>query len=226
MEIIIGRNQETRQLSIATKDVNKVYGQNGYVPMDVSRQHISLTSKDNGKWQIKNLNDQNVTFVNGIAIECKTITEFDKVELGKSHFVFEWELLKLLEDSYIDVTPLEKIWNEYNDANINITKRQKNLGLLASIPIAITMLGGLIASIASDDVKPYAYIFTATALVVMVYGFYKRFTDNSIDEREKLKKDFQRNYICPKCGHFLGFVDYDILIQNEGCLSCKTKYKK
>ena len=226
MEIIIGRDQQTRQLCIIKDGNSRLYGQPGSVPMDVSRQHISLQPVGSGKWQIKNLNERNVTFVNGIAVESKTITEKDKVELGNSHYLFRWDTLQEPKVETVDIRPLKKIWDEYNNANIEIRKRQKNIGLLASIPIGITMLGGLLSGIASDELKPYAYVFTAIALVVMLYGFYRRFTDNSIEEQEDIKKTFQRKYVCPKCGHFMGFTDYDILIQNDACPYCKTKFKK
>ena len=74
MEIIIGRNQQTRQLSVVKDGVEKNYGQPNSVPMDVSRHHISLQPTGKGKWQIKNLNERNVTFVNGLAIESKVIS--------------------------------------------------------------------------------------------------------------------------------------------------------
>ncbi|MBR3413966.1 MAG: FHA domain-containing protein [Bacteroidales bacterium] len=226
MEIIIGRDQQTRQLCVIKDGNSKLYGQPGSVPMDVSRHHISLQPAGNGKWQIKNLNEQNVTFVNGIGIESKTISESDKVELGNSHYLFHWDALQEPKVETIDIRPLKKVWDEYNNANIEIKKKQKNIGLLASVPIGITMLGGLLSGIASDELKPYAYVFTAIALIVMLYGFYRRFTDNSIEEQEKIKKTFQRSYVCPKCKHFLGFQDYDILIQSDSCPYCKTKYRK
>ena len=226
MEIIIGRDQQTRQLCVIKDGNSKLYGQPGSVPMDVSRHHISLQPAGNGKWQIKNLNEQNVTFVNGIGIESKTISESDKVELGNSHYLFHWDALQEPKVETIDIRPLKKVWDEYNNANIEIRKKQKNIGLLASVPIGITMFGGLLSGIASDELKPYAYVFTAIALIVMLYGFYRRFTDNSIEEQEKIKKTFQRSYVCPKCKHFLGFQDYDILIQSDSCPYCKTKYRK
>ncbi len=226
MEIIIGRDQQTRQLCVIKDGNSKLYGQPGSVPMDVSRHHISLQPAGNGKWHIKNLNEQNVTFVNGIGIESKTISESDKVELGNSHYLFHWDALQEPKIETIDIRPLKKVWDEYNNANIEIRKKQKNIGLLASVPIGITMLGGLLSGIASDELKPYAYVFTAIALIVMLYGFYRRFTDNSIEEQEKIKKTFQRSYVCPKCKHFLGFQDYDILIQSDSCPYCKTKYRK
>ena len=226
MEIVIGRNQQTRQLNIIKDGVERAYGQPNSVPTDVSRHHLSLQPAGAGKWQVKNLNERNVTFVNGIAIESKTVSESDKIELGNSHYLFSWSALQEPKVETADIRPLRRIWEEYNEANIEIRKRQKNIGLLASIPIGITMLGGLLAGIAPDELKPYAIVFTVIALIVMIYGFYRRATDNSIEEQEEIKKTFQRKYICPKCGHFMGFQDYDILSQGDACPYCKTKYKK
>lgn len=226
MEYIIGRNPNTRQLCVVKDKEEKNYGQKNSVPMDVSRRHISLKPLGNRKWKIENLNDSNITFVNGIAIESKIISESDKVELGNSHYLFLWDALQEPKVETVDIRPLEKVWNEYNRANIEIRKRQKNIGLLASIPIGITMLGGLLSGVAPNNLKPFAYVFTAIALIVMLYGFYRRFTDNSIEEQEEIKKRFQSRYICPKCKHFMGFTDYDILIQNDACPHCKRKYEK
>ncbi len=228
MEIIIGRNQQTRQLCVIKDGSARLYGRPASVPMDVSRHHISLLPLGGGRWKIKNLNEQNVTYVNGIAIESKVISEQDHIELGKSHYLFHWDALqeqKAVVDT-ADIRPLKEVWGEFNTANINIRRKQKNIGLLSSIPIGITMFGGLMSGIASDELKPFAYVFTAIALLVMIYGFYKRFTDNSIDEQEYLKKVFQQKYVCPKCGHFMGFQDYDLLVQNNACPYCKTKYIK
>ena len=209
MEIIVGRDQNTRQLNIIKDGNSKLYGQPGSVPMDVSRQHISLQPVGAGKWKLKNLNERNVTFVNGIAIESKTVSVSDKIELGNSHYLFLWNTLSEPKEETIDIRPLRRVWEDYNQSNISIT-----------------MLGGLLSGIAPDNLKTFAYIFTAIALVVMLYGFYKRFTDNSIEEQEEIKKNFQNRYVCPKCGHFMGFQDYDLLIQNDACGHCKTKFRK
>ncbi len=222
----IGRNPNTRQLRIVDGQIVRDYGPANSVPMDVSRKHVSMQSAGNGKWIITNLNPNNVTFVNGISIVSKTVSESDKIELGNSHYLLSWDALSEPKVETIDIGNLKIVWEEYNQANMGIRKRQKNIGLLASIPIGITMLGGLLSSLAPGNLKPFAYVFTAIALVVMLYGFYRRFTDNSIEEQEEIKKTFQRRYVCPKCGHFMGFTDYDILIQNDSCPYCKTKYKK
>lgn len=144
MEIIIGRNQQTRQLNIIKDGVERAYGQPNSVPTDVSRHHLSLQPTGAGKWIVKNMNERNVTFVNGIAIESKTISESDKIELGNSHYLFHWDALQEKVET-ADIRQLKRVWDEYNSANIEIRKRQKNIGLLSSIPIGITMLGGLLS---------------------------------------------------------------------------------
>ena len=70
-----------------------------------------------------------------------------------------------------------------------------------------------------------ALITSYVALLIMAYGFYRQATDRAIDKQEQLKKQFQRDYVCPKCGRFMGFVDYDLLHQNNNCPGCKAKYK-
>ena len=135
MEIIIGRDQQTRQLCVIKDGNSKLCGQPGSVPMDVSRHHISLKPADNGKWQIKNLNERNVTFVNGLAIESKVISEKDKVELGNSHYLLSWNALQEPKEETIDIRPLKKVWDNYQQRNLSIREKQKNMGLIASIPL-------------------------------------------------------------------------------------------
>lgn len=226
MEIIIGRNQETCQLNIIKDGQSSTYGKAGSVPMDVSRHHISLQPAEAGKWIIRNLNERNVTFVNGISIESKTVSEKDNVELGNSHYLFPWAALQEPKVEVADIRPLRRVWEDYNRENIRIRKRQRDNGLLASVPMGFTMLGGLVAGVGPAEIRGIAYVFTAIALIIMLYGFYRRFTDDSIEEQEELKKKLLRSYTCPKCGHFLGFQDYEVLAQSDACPYCRTKYRK
>ena len=224
MEIIIGRDQNTQQLHISKDGRQSLYGAAGSVPMNVSRHHLSLQSLGGGKWQAKNMNERNVTFVNGIAIESKVITESDTIELGNSHYLLPWSALQEPKAEETDIRPLRRVWEEYNNENMDIRKKQKSIGLLSSLPIGFTMLGGLITGIGPEEIRQMAIVFTAIALIVMLYGFYRRFTDDSIERQEELKKKFQRNYTCPKCGRFLGFQDYDVL--GDACPYCRIKFRK
>lgn len=225
MEIIIGRDQQTRQLCIIKDGTTRLYGQTGSVPMDVSRHHISLQPAGNGKWVIKNLNERNATFVNGISIESKTISEQDKVELGNSHYLFSWAALQEPKVETIDIRPLKKIWDDYQQEDIAIRNRQKNNGLLASIPLGFSMLGGIIAGVA-PEIREVALVFTGIAFLTFIYGLYRRSQDNSTIELKRLQEDFERKWVCPKCKRPLNFRSYTVLEQNDACSYCKTKFKK
>lgn len=227
MEVTIGRDQQSRRLTVVRDGKAQLVGQPGSVPMDVSRQHATFTLQKDDTWELRNLNARNVTFVNGMAVEKKIVSDRDKIELGSSHYLVSWEVIKGPKVETVDVRPLKRIWEEYNNANIEIRKRQKNNGLLASVPMLFTITGGIISTKAQGTpYQEYAYAFTVFAILIMVYGFYKRFTDNSIDEQEELKQKFQKQYTCPKCGHFMGHEPYEILIQNEGCRYCRAKFIK
>jgi len=226
METIIGRDQQTRQLSIVKDGVTKHYGQPGSVPMDVSRHHLSLQPIDEGKWKIKNLNEQNVTFVNGIAIESKNISENDKVELGNSHYLLNWEALSEPKEETVDIRPLKIIWKEYDEKKFDSQIAERKFNAARSATGIITMLAIAFSIILGHG--PIYIILYALAIgisLAFTYLAYKKSTEVPKQQRE-LTKRFQQTYVCPKCGHFMGFQDYDILVQSDACPYCKTKYKK
>ena len=226
MEIIIGRDQQTRQLCIIKDGNSRLYGQANSVPMDVSRHHISLVAAGSGKWKIKNLNERNVTFVNGIAVESKTISETDRIELGNSHYLFSWAALQEPKEETIDIRPLKVVWDNYQQNEIEIRDRQKNNGLWASVPLGFSMLGGLIAGVA-PEIREIALLFTGLAFLIFIYGLYRRSKDNSTVELKANQEEFEMKWVCPKCKHPLTcFRSYIILSQSDACPYCKTKYKK
>ena len=226
MEIIIGRDQQTRQLCVIKDGNSKLCGQPGSVPMDVSRHHISLQPAGNGKWKIKNLNEQNVTFVNGIAVESKTISESDKIELGNSHYLFQWSALGESKVETIDIRHLEKIWDWYETTQLEmkeserkIQNNQKLASILSSCGILIVFVEGL---------GFLRYILMGLSILITIYFWYRgNNSDSSLNIRlNDLSKEFRKKYKCPKCGHFMGNTPYDVLIQNDGCFNCKRKFKK
>lgn len=226
MEIIIGRNQQTRQLNVVKDGAERVYGQPNSVPTDVSRHHLSLQPAGSGKWIVKNLNELNVTFVNGIAIESKSVSESDKIELGNSHYLFNWDALQEPKVETIDIRPLKAVWDNYQQNEINIRDCQKNNGLWASVPLGFSMLGGLIAGVA-PEIRGIALLFTGIAFVLFLYGLYRRSQDNSTVELKANQDEFDRKWVCPKCKHPLTcFRSFTILSQSDACPFCKTKYKK
>ena len=226
MDIIIGRDAQTRQLNVVKDGVSKKYGQAGSVPMDVSRQHFSLSPVGSSKWQIKNLNDKNVTFVNGIAVESKVISESDKVELGNSHYLFQWKALEEPKEETADIRSLKKVWEKYDKDNLELDIAERKFNAARSATGIITML-----AIACSLILGHSFIYImlyALAIgisVVFTVQAYKKSSEVPQLRRE-IKSRFQQDYVCPKCGHFLGYQEYSILTQSDACPYCKTKYKK
>lgn len=226
MEIIIGRDQQTRKLCVIRDGKPQLYGQEGAVPMNVSRQHLSMQPIDNGKWQIRNLNEKNVTFVNGISVENKTVSETDKIELGESRFLIPWEAIIEPEGETVDIRPLKKIWDEYDDKRIQYQIAERKFNATRSATGIITMLA-IACSIILGHGPVYIclYAIAIGISVLLTYLAYKKSSEVPHQQRE-MNKIFQQRYVCPKCGHFMGFTDYDILTQSGVCPYCRTKYKK
>lgn len=223
MEIIIGRDQQTRKLKVAIGEKHALFGQPNSVPNNVSRQHLSLTEMGDGKWRIKNLNDQNVTYVNGIPVESKIVSETDKVELGNSRYLFAWNIIKGSKSETVDISRLQRVWADYEEETSRIKNHNKTINNLSSIPMGLGLLGGLVSGI-SEELRTYALIFTGVSLTVWIATFFMRQSNKSESETAALKKELKRTYTCPKCGKFLGYVDYDILPSH--CGNCKAKFRK
>ncbi|MBQ3740941.1 MAG: FHA domain-containing protein [Prevotella sp.] len=229
MEVIIGRAEEQNpRLEVVVDGKKKLVGERGSVPMNVSRPHVKFTELAGGKWKVTNIKDYNVTYVNGKPIDTAVVTDKDKVEIGRSHLLVRWDLIRGRKEDYIDISQLRYVWEDYNRANIEIRKRQKNLGLLASVPMLFTVAGSLFVYFTQENpqMKPLGIAFTVMAAVLMLIGFVRRFNDNSIDEQEALKKKLQHDYVCPKCGHSFETRDYDTLLQDGSCRFCRAKFKQ
>ncbi len=226
MEIIIGRDQQTRQLCIVKDGNSKLYGQPNSVPMDVSRHHISLQPAGNGKWQIKNLNERNVTFVNGIAVESKTISEKDKIELGNSHYLFSWAALQEPKVETVDIRPLKKVWENYKNRTSELSIASQKFNIARSATGIITMLA-IACGFAIGHGPVYMLIY-GFAITISACFAYKAWTDVS-KKQSKLddyQEEFDSSWVCPKCGHPLNAKNYTVLSKLDACPFCKTKFKK
>ena len=226
MEIIIGRNQQTRQLSVVKDGVEKNYGQPNSVPMDVSRHHISLQPAGNGKWIVKNLNERNVTLVNGIAIESKTISDSDKVELGNSHYLFHWDALQEPKVETVDIRPLEKVWDWYDATQLEMKESERRTQNYQKLGGILSTCGILFMFV--EGFGNMRYVLMGISVLIAIYFFVRGFSpDSSLNIKlSDLSKEFRKKYTCPKCGHYMGNIPYDVLTQGDACPYCKTKYKK
>jgi len=234
MEIIIGRKPETNQLKITIGKQAKVCGTENSVPNSVSRTHFSLTAVEGGGFTLKNLNPANETFVNGVSVESKQVTQQDKIELGASRYVFDWGLIAEVSPVLIDIRPLHKVWNDYNKERRKIQVQQGRFNAIKSLTGVLTM-GAMIAmffennkegSSGGFNIRMVLYVL---AIVFNIVAFVITYINASkIPEKtETLDRKFRKRYICPnpKCGHFMGNQPYDILAQGKACPYCRAQFK-
>lgn len=221
MEIIIGRDCQSRGLSL-TVDGKGQQTLTQDVPTSIGVQHCKLTI-NSGHMRLNNLDVNNYTYVNGQSIESKAIMRDDKIELGTDHYLLDWNLLRPYLP--IDIKPLKKVWEEYESENLKITIAQGKFNSLRSATGLITMVA-IALSIASGGRSIWYLFLYGLAIIISVVFFIKAYRDSSKlpQKRQDLNKQFQRDYVCPHCGHFMGNQPYEILTQNGSCPYCKKQF--
>lgn len=226
-KIIIGRDASTRQLRLSANSQSKVYGQPSSVPMNVSRQHCSVDVDDNGNYTITNLNPQNTTYVNGLAVESKVIKPTDIIDLGADHYRLDWSAIKAMVQLSADIRPLKQIWQEYDDAKTRLTIRQGQFNALRSATGIITMVAILLTILTGQRGGLYIVLYVTAILLSGVFFIvaYRNAAKIPLQKKE-LDNKFQQDYRCPQCHRFLGFQSYDLISQNDFCPYCKAKFKK
>jgi hypothetical protein len=194
------------------------------LPESVLAEHLKLTI-ENDTIRLKNLNINAYTYVNGQAVESKTITKQHTIEIGKDHIPFDWRALDEFITPEADIRPLETVWNDFERKNISLQIAERKFNTLRSTTGLITMVA-IALSIATGGKSHWYILLYGVAIVVSVIFFVKSYLDSSKvpQKRQEMNRAFQREYVCPHCGHFLGNQSYDILVQNDHCPYCKAKF--
>lgn len=218
-------------------------GEVGSVNNSVSRcypekniAHCKIVVDSKGEMTIFNMKPRNVTYVNDVEILSKKLKPGCSIKLGKSRFPIDLgQILKIVQTiiqgmsqipQEYSTSSLEEVWADYQRAQRNIQEHQRKIGLLRSVPMVFTLSGSLLIGLGGPEIKPYSITFTIIAAVIMIYGLYKGFSDNSFETRDRITKEFQRKYVCPnpECRHFLGNMSYEILTQDKYCKYCRCKW--
>ena len=223
MEIRIGRDFVTSKLKLTLGD-KSVLTEETDVPLSVSREHCQIEIEGN-TIKLKNLDINNYTYVNGQAVEVKTIQKTDKIELGKDRYLFDWKSLNAILPPVADIRPLKEVWEKYEKQSIDLQIDERRFNTLRSVTGLITMIAIALGVLTGGRSIWYVMLYVV-AIVVSLIFFIKAFRDASKipQRRQELNKKFQHDYVCPHCGRFLGNQSYDIVSQNPFCPYCKTKF--
>lgn len=223
MKIQIGRDLSTSKLRL-TNGEKSVLTDRADVPSTVSPEHCEIDVEDN-HIKLRNIDINNYTYVNGQAVEAKTIQKTDKVELGSDHYPFDWKSLDGILPPMADIRPLRNVWDSYEQQNIGLQIDERRFNTLRSVTGLITMVA-IALSIATGGRSPWYLLLYGVAITASLVFFVKAYRDAAKipQKRQELTKKFQHDYVCPHCGRFLGNQSYDILTQNTCCPYCKTKF--
>lgn len=222
MEIIIGRDPETSRLKLVAGSKGVLYG--SMIPASIRPEHCKLIV-ENSTMRLKNLDINAYTYVNGLPIESKTVIKTDQIALGTDRYVFDWRALDEFIQPDADIRTLYPIWNEYENQNIALQIAERKFNTLRSATGMITMVA-IALSIATGGRSLWYLLLYGLAIVISLVFFIKAYQDSSKmpQRRQQLNRQFQRDYVCPHCGHFLGNQSYDILTQNSHCPYCRAKF--
>lgn len=209
--------------------------------LTVSREHCKLTSNADGTYTLENLS-ANGTFVNGKSI-IRTVVDKDAIiQLGASFTISVKELLpqsqqhRLPQSDQSTIDPnqmeyeakfrkLKAVYDKYSADKIAIQKEAGMNNFYRMLPMTLLSLVGLGASAipALGNVAPVIAVVGIGLLVYSLVKSYNGSKDNP-EKMEALNKQFMIDYVCPKCGNFLGYVPFEALANKSVCSFCKCKW--
>lgn len=204
---------------------------NEYVVDDpsVSRHHAQLTYEEEGHWILEDLGSTNGTFVNGIQIARKQVTSKDVIKLGNSYVLNLAEVLKANNDYSEEFAALKQVYDNYIQAKIKIqSSNQFKTRLLQSLPFALPGIIGVLIGFSGKGSPALFAISLFITICAPTVGIYWGAKQSAKIPKllQDLTNQFKIDYVCPKCGTFLGEIPWESLRNRKHCpvSSCKAKW--
>lgn len=193
----------------------------------VSRHHARLTCDQEGRLLLEDLGSTNGTFVNDAQVLRKYVVPTDRIRLGDAS---EWhvsEILKYNNDYSAEFERLKQVYDQYVDAKVKIqSANQFKTRLLQSLPFAIPGIVGVIVGFLGKGSMTWfsvSLLITVCAPLIGIYLGAKQ-SARTPAQLQALANQFKIDYVCPKCGTFLGEVPWESLRNRKQCPSCKAKW--
>ncbi len=184
----------------------------------ISREHAEIVRVKENTYLIKDLGSAHGVFVNGNKIKQTQIDGNSTVLLGNFELDIRFLLNKLDSDTYtkkinyddlqkqIEINKqflrLEQIYEQYKKDK---QKLRRGSGLKKT---------GVRAGLALIP-------FVGNAIGIMAGG-----SMDSSKEMDDLNEQFKKDYVCPKCFHFLGFEPFENHQKRGYCFYCKSEWNK
>ena len=212
MEIIVGKNGEQK---ITITDPS------------VSRRHCKLTEQPDGTFLLEDLNSTNGTFVNGAKIIRTIVRRDTSIKLGTFTVTVDTLVGPKPQDYTQGFIRLKAVYEDYHTALLNLEKSDRMKNFYRSLPPTISAIVFAMTLFMNGDsaiiVRSVMGVITICIIIWATWVSYKS-NKKSPEQRQRLLKQFQIDYVCPKCKRYLGDIPFENL-QNQGtCYFCKCKW--
>ena len=194
----------------------------------VSRHHAQLIHKEEG-WILEELNSTNGTFVNGVQIVKKYVALTDTIKLGDNYVLDISEVLKFNNDYSEEFLALKKVYDNYIQEKVRIqSANQFKTRIFQSLPFALPGIIGIIIGFLGERNPLLLVVSLFIAICAPTIGIYLGAKQSAKIPLllQDLVNQFKIDYVCPKCGTFLGEVPWESLRNRKQCpvSSCKAKW--
>jgi len=195
----------------------------------ISRHHASLIWVENEGWLLEDMGSTNGTFVNGQQIVKKRITATDEIRFGDSCLATLSEILNQNNDYSEEFARLKEVYDNYIHAKVKIqSSNQFKIRLLQSLPFAIPGVIGVMVGFLGKG-SPTLFILSLLVVVCApTIGIFMGAKQSSKvpEQLQNITNQFKIDYVCPKCGNFLGEIPWESLRNRKQCpvSSCKAKW--
>ena len=193
----------------------------------VSRHHARLTRDQEGRLLLEDLGSTNGTFVNDAQVLRKYVVPTDRVRLGDASEWLVSEILKYNNDYSAEFELLKRVYDDYVDAKVKIqSANQFKTRLLQSLPFAIPGIVGVIVGFLGKGSMTWfsvSLLITVCAPMIGICLGAKQ-SARTPAQLQALANQFKIDYVCPKCGTFLGEVPWESLRNRKQCPACKAKW--
>ncbi len=224
VEILIGR---------------QVQGDNILVPSKyekVSRMHAKIVRNQNGLF-VEDLDSANGTFVNGVRVKTKRITEKDSISLGGAGY-YEVNLQEVLEKMPMSdeeftarMYKLKDVYENYQQESSRLqASGQESMMSRRMMPsLVLGLLTTIVTVMVEGDPAIKAIIGIAGGvLAIVVFIFASKWATSSSKEMkqelQRLNESFELDYVCPACGASLRGRSWEFIKRQGMCPACKRHF--
>jgi len=196
---------------------------------EVSRHHAVLTEDETGALLLRDLGSTNGTFVNNDQILNKIVEAEDMISFGSDYAISILDILKSDNDYSIQFGRLKEVYDTYVNEKIHIqSSNQFKTRLFQSLPFAVIGVVGIVLGFTGHTNRGlfiFSFVLAVLAPTIGIY-FGARQAAKIPALIQDLTNQFKIDYVCPKCGTFLGEIPYESLSNKKVCpvSTCKAKW--